>query len=403
MSEVKPMISLDQALEIVKSQVAGKTVRSETIPVRQGLGRIVIEDQIACLDLPPFNKSAMDGFAVRQDDIRQQYKLIETVPAGKVPAKKLEHGTAIKVMTGAPVPEGAGQVIMVEHTRTAGDTVDVFCQSKETHICLKGEDIRRGDRVLKAPAVLGPLEIANLISAGITTIKAAAKLNIAILTTGDEIVDSPDLLESGKIMNSNGPLLEALCRKYALDVTTNRIIPDEMQTTIEAMRDALNTADIVVLSGGVSAGDFDFAAAAMERIGLQVHFNRLAVKPGKPMTFASSDDKVVFGLPGNPVAVFLMFHLFVLYAARLLCGLHRRPCYVNLPLAADFHRRKADRTAFIPCRLSDEGVLKTFPYHGTAHLHALLESDGFFVVDQDVTEIAAGQRVRFLSIRDNFA
>ena len=134
-----------------------------------------------------------------------------------------------------------------------------------------------------------------------------------------------------------------------------------------------------------------------------MHFNRIAVKPGKPMTFASLKEKVVFGLPGNPVAVFLMFHIFVLYAARLMMGIKTGVRYINLPLAGDFHRRNAERMAFLPCKWTSDGLLEQIEYHGTAHLRALLDCDGFFVVPKDVTEIKSKETVKFLSIKDSFA
>jgi molybdopterin molybdotransferase len=305
-------------------------------------------------------------------------------------------------MTGAPVPEGAGQVIMVEQTRESDGKISIISHSEETHICRKGEDVKRGDLVLKALAVLGPVEIAGLISVGITEIKVTRKVNIAILCTGNEIVDSPDNIVSGKIMNSNGPMLEALCRKYSLDVTVNTIVKDDRDATVSAIKAALSDSDIVVLSGGVSVGDFDYVAEAINLAGLDLHFNRLAVKPGKPMTFASSGKKVAFGLPGNPVAVFLMFHLFVLYAARLIAGLRTKAHYVTLPLAGDFHRRKAGRMAFLPCRLKSDGSLLPVDYHGTAHLLALMDCDGFFTVPIGETDIRAGQEVSFVSIKDGF-
>ena len=402
MPEKGDMILLSEALGIVEQKLADITLPIETVPVRQAYGRIIVEDQTACFDLPAFNKSAMDGYAIPDGDKRQEYRLIETVPAGKTPTKKLEPGTAIKVMTGAPVPEGAGQVIMVEQTRETDGKVSIISHSEETHICRKGEDINRGNLVLKAPAVLGPLEIASLISVGITEIKVTKTVRIAILSTGNEIVDSPENIIPGKIMNSNGPMLEALCRKYSLEVTANTIVKDDRNATVSAIRTALNNSNIVVLSGGVSVGDYDYVAEAINLAGLDLHFNRIAVKPGKPMTFASSNNKAVFGLPGNPVAVFMMFHLFVLYASRVMAGIKSKARYVTLPLANDFRRCKTERMAFLPCNLTSDGSLKPVEYHGTAHLLALRDCDGFFAVPIGETYIHAGQEVSFLSIKDGF-
>ena len=149
-------------------------------------------------------------------------------------------------------------------------------------------------------------------------------------------------------------------------------------------------------------GDFDFAAEAMEQVGAQLHFNRIAVKPGMPMTFATADKKIIFGLPGNPVAVFLMFHLFVLPSANRMAGDKSLLRYCKLPLACDVHRWDAQRMGFLPCRLTCDGTIEPVEYHGTAHLSALLNCDGFFIVPKDVKTIPAGQKAEFISLKGFF-
>ena len=203
-------------------------------------------------------------------------------------------------------------------------------------------------------------------------------------------------------MDSNGPLLDALCHQYGFEVVSQMKIPDQLEATEAALRAGLEQADMLILSGGVSVGQFDFVTKAMDKIGLTIHFKRIAVKPGKPMTFATRDSKVVVGLPGNPVAVFLMFHLFVLTASRLLSGRDTEIPRVSLPLGFDFLRRKADRMGFIPCQLGRDGTLQRIEYHGTAHLMALLDCDGFFMVPKDVTSLSAGQKVDYVLVKGGF-
>ena len=399
MNESKEMILLDEALAVVEQQVSVKGGDCRAVSVRQALGCIVVEDQVSCLDLPPFDKSAMDGYAVLKGDNSNEYRVLETTPAGRVPTKKLIPGTCTKVMTGAVVPRGAGKVIMIEQARQNADKITVLKHSEVTNICRKGEDLRRGDMILQAPALVGPLEIANLISAGITEIKVAAPVCVSIISTGDEIVEHPDQLTAGKIMNSNAPMLDALCQQHGLEVLSITSIGDKLEDTVEALCDALEVSDIVLLSGGVSVGDFDFVTEAITKVGLKLHFNRLAVKPGKPMTFATAEQKCVFGLPGNPVAVYLMFHLFALYAARLMVGLKQKTGSVRLPLACDFSRRKADRQAYLPCKITGDAMARPIEYHGTAHLAALIDCDGFFIVPQGTTKLSAGQKIDFISIK----
>lgn len=402
MPGVNKMISLEEALTIVDHRIEKTQLPTEMLSVRDAIGRVVAEDQRSTLDIPPFDKSAMDGYAIPAGQDFGRFRILETVAAGDVPRQKLTRGTAIKVMTGAPVPEGTAKVVMIEKTRHSDGHVDILEVDSSQHICRKGEDIRCGDVVLKAGALLGPLEIGNLISVGITKVKVVRPVRIGIISTGNEIVDCPDELAAGKIMNSNGPMLVALCQKYHLEIVSQKIVPDQLDATIAILQETMANADIVVLSGGVSVGQFDYVAEAMKQAGLKIHFDRVCVKPGKPMTFASLDENIVFGLPGNPVAVYLMFHLFVLRAARMLSGCKVELPFVSLPLGFHFRRRKAERTGFLPCRLDRNGTLQEIDYHGTAHLQALLSSDGFFVIPAGQTHIPAGENVEFLCLKGAF-
>ena len=402
MLETNKMISLDRAMDILKSHLKAVTLPIEIVPVQQAIGRVVSQDQLSLFDIPPFDKSAMDGYAVLADDDSSDYRILETVAAGNIPTENLVRGTATKIMTGAPVPEETGRVIMIEKTSEANGRMRVLSPGDAVNICRKGEDIRCGDVVLSAGTVLGPLEIGNLVSVGITHVKTARPVRVGIISTGDEIVDSPDQIAAGKIMNSNGPMLSALCRQYGIEVVNQTLVSDCLDETVAILSEILEKADMVIFSGGVSVGQFDFVTEAIKQAGFTIHFDRLAVKPGKPMTFATSGDKVVMGLPGNPVAVFLMFHLFVLSAARRMAGRKTGIRKIKLPLANDFHRRKADRMAFIPCRLTAEGTLWSVEYHGTAHLQALLTCDGFFIVSKEVTQLSAGQKVDYVRVKGGF-
>lgn len=398
MSKTNEMVQLADALDIVANHVNALRLSEETVPVGNSLGRIVSGDQLSKLDLPPFNKSAMDGYAIPHGPLSKEYKVLETVNAGSVPTKKLTPTTAMKIMTGAPVPEGTDRVIMVERTTESDGIMQILSDSPNTNFCIKGEDVRIGDTIVTDRTIIGPAEIANLISTGLTNVQVLRPIRIAIISTGDEIVDSPEKIIPGKIMNSNGPMLEALCTKHSLDVASVVNVSDKLEDTVQAIRDGLGIADIVVMSGGVSVGDFDYVAEAISQIGLNLHFNKLAVKPGKPMTFATIDQKVVLALPGNPVAVYLMFHLFVLQTARLMAGQKSMMNSIPLTLATDLKRKRADRMAFLPCKISN-GKIKPVEYHGTAHLRALLGIDGFVTMAQGVTEIAAGSIVEFISFQ----
>ncbi len=396
MNDAAKMIDLDAALRMVDNTLADVKLHGETIPVRDAVGRVLLSDQTSQVDLPPFDKSAMDGYAVLADDERDEYRLLETVAAGEVGTKRLEPGATVKVMTGAAVPPGTGRVIIIEHTEQYGDTVRVLEHSGSTNICWQGEDVRRADTVLSAGTILSTVDVANLIACGLTEVKVARQPRMAIISTGNEIVDSPALLEPGKIMNVNAPLLAGLAKEHSLVVVSEQCVPDDREAIAQALHTALDQADIVVISGGVSVGDFDFVIEALADAGLKLHFCRVAVKPGKPMTYASASGKAVFGLPGNPVAVYLTFHLFVLRAVALMTGAEPGMREFTLPLASAFRRRKGERVEYVPCKLIRDGALEPIKYHGSAHLHALTQADGFFIVPLGVTELYTGDTVTFM-------
>lgn len=389
------MIPLDQAFSILDETLEGFRLPGETLPVSAALSRVVIADQKSRLDLPPFNKSAMDGYAVLPGDDRDEYRLIETVPAGKLGTRKLVEGTTVKVMTGAAVPAGAGRVIMQEDTQEHGDKVKVFKHGGPAHICKQAEDVKTGDLILKAGARVGALEIANLVSSGITEVEVSRQPRLSIISTGDEIEDDPGQIRPGKIMNSNGPMLAALAKQHGLPVISQRRLLDDEETTRRGIRAALEEADIVVLSGGVSVGEFDYVLGALDEAGLQVRFSRVAVKPGKPTVFSWSGEKCAFGLPGNPVSGYLMFHLFVLRAAARMTGAQPPVREIRQRLDKDFSRRKLERLEFVPARLTGDGMVAAVEFHGSAHLAAVLSADGFFQAPVGIPTLKAGDDVIF--------
>lgn len=392
------MIALDQAFRIVDETLADVRVGSETVPVRSAVGRVLTSDQVSRLDLPPFDKSAMDGYALLADDVHDEYRLLETVAAGQTPTANLAPGCTVKVMTGAAVPSRTDRVIRIEHAEEHNGIVRIRRRENARNVCHKAEDVRRGQTILTAGTTLGVLEIANLIACGVTEVEVARRVRTVIISTGDELVDSPALLKPGKIMNVNGPLLAELCRECGLVVAGEECLPDEKRATIEGIRAALDRAEVIVLSGGVSAGDFDNVGQALGEAGLNVHFSRVAVKPGAPMTYASGRGKAVFGLPGNPVTAYLMFHLFVLRAVALLTGGRRRVGERILRLGCDFECRKTPRVEYVPCRLTREAVVEAVECHGSAHLAALLKADGFFVVPKETVKLNPGDEVTFVPI-----
>jgi molybdopterin molybdotransferase len=395
MNKTVTMIPIEEAWRILDETIMDIRLETELLPVSMAPGRIVEADQISRLDLPPFDKSAMDGYAILADDDCDEFKLLEVVPAGIIGKEVLVPGTTIKVMTGAAVPGGTDRVVMVENAVENNGKIRFLKTGGSKNICRYGEDVQAGQIVLKAGSKIGPAEIANLVSCGITEVSVYRKLKLAILSTGDEIVNSMYELEPGKIMNSNGPMLEALAVGNGFEVVSSEIVPDSREATITALRNAAGSADIVALSGGVSAGDYDYVIDALNALDFTIHFSRVAVKPGKPVTYASGNGAYVFGLPGNPVSVYLTFHLYLMRAAARLTGSAGFEREIELPLKAEFKRKNAQRRGFYPCIINKNGFLEMAEYHGSAHLGALINTDGFFTVPEGVSLIGTGEKVSF--------
>lgn len=399
MPEASELLPLEDALAAVDAALAGASPEAEMLPVRQALGRVLARPQRSLLDQPPFDKSAMDGFAVLAGDERAEYRLLETVAAGQVAASRLSPGATIKVMTGAPLPAGTGRVIMQEDTEQAGDMVHVTRRQGADNICRRGEDVRAGDVIMPAGRTLNVPDVANLVACGVTEAPVFRRPRLAIICTGDEIVDAPELLAAGKIMNANGPLLAGLAVQSGLAVVCEETVPDEPARVAAAISQTLASADIVALSGGVSVGEFDCAVDAIASAGLPVRFHGVAIKPGKPVMFAGTSGKALFGLPGNPVSVYVTFRLFVQRAAALMAGAAPAPALpLRLPMAAAWRRRKAERAEFVPCRVLPDTTIEALEFHGSAHLLALSHADGLFMAPAGVKELAAGERAGFMPL-----
>lgn len=389
------MISQDEAFTLLDAALSDETLASETLDVALAQTRVLAKDAPSQLDLPSFDKSAMDGFAVLSGDHRDAYRVVGLTRAGDPPASAFSPGEAIKIMTGAPLAAGAGRVIKIEDTQAEGDLIRILRHDGMTHVRKQGEDLARGDRVLKAGTRLGSLEVANLVACGVVQVEVCRRPRVVVLSTGDELVDDPAALGPGKIMDSNGPMLRGLCAAYGIDLAGTGRVPDDPERTRARLDEALSAADLVVLSGGVSMGEFDYVLEALAALGLSIHFSRVAIKPGKPTVFASGRGKAVFALPGNPVSSFVMFHLFVLRAVAHLTGMPVGWRELQLRLAEPFSRRKATRLLYMPCRLTPEGACEPVHNNGSGHLAALLGADGFIQVPEGISELPAGAMVTF--------
>jgi len=304
------MISFEEAYRIVMNHVT--VFPSERVNMMDSLGRILAEDILSDIDIPPFNKSAVDGFAGRMADLDHDLEIIETIPAGKTPEFTISKGKCSRIMTGAMLPEGSDRVIMVEDTQILENGMMRSTKKQESrNICYQGEDIKAGDIVLSMGTLIKPQHIAVLAAAGAVNPKVSKQLHVGILSTGDELVEPDHLPSPSKIRNTNAYQLIAQVSTVGALPQYGGIAADTEISLSAMLSDSLDQNDIVLLTGGVSMGDFDYVPKAMENLDIEILFKSVAIQPGRPIVFGKRGNQFIFGLPGNPVSSFVLFEVLV--------------------------------------------------------------------------------------------
>jgi molybdopterin molybdotransferase len=401
------MISVEEAQSRVLAAV--ELLDTETIDLGDALGRVLREDIAATHDIPSADNSAMDGYAVRAADVANApitLRVIEDLPAGKIARGRVTDGTAMRIMTGALLPDGADSVVQVELTDGGSAEVQIREAVRSgTNVRRRGEDMRAGDVVLRAGTRIGPAEVGVLASAQRRSVSVARRPTIAILATGDELVEAGEPLGAGQVVNSNAWSLAALVAQHGAIPRRLGIVRDDRDATIAALESAL-ACDFVITSGGVSVGAYDFVKNALEALGAETMFWRIAMKPGKPVVLSRLRGRLVFGLPGNPVSSMVSFLLFVAPALRKSLGMTTDllPPAANVRLLAPL-RSKGDRRAYLRVRVgvdeAGELVAQPMTSQGSGVSTSMVGANGLAIVDAGVTSIDAGQFVKTLLIGFN--
>lgn len=304
------MISIEEAQRTILKYIT--PLETEKVPVFQGLSRVASEDHIAPWDIPAADNSAMDGYAFSHAALSgDRLHITGFLPAGEAGLVPVPAGKAIKIMTGAPIPPGCDTVVPIEDTEEDGEWIRLTSTVKAgLHVRKRGEDIRSGNVVIPAGTLLRPQEIGMLSAMGTTALAVYRRTRVAILATGDELLEPGSTPTPGKIINSNSYSLAAQVLDTGGEPVLLGIAPDTLDATCDNIRAGLNT-DFLIISGGISVGDRDFVKVAIERLGGSVAFWKVKVKPGKPLAFALLQGKPIFALPGNPVGAMVSFELFV--------------------------------------------------------------------------------------------
>jgi molybdopterin molybdotransferase len=425
------MLKLEQALDLVL-RTAPRPSAAEQVPLAESTGRVLAEDVASDVDLPPFNKSAMDGYAVRSDDVRKvpaALRIVEEIAAGRTPQRRIGRGECAKIMTGAPVPEGADAVVMVEDTRPAarraGDLVRILrAVRKGQNICPLGEDLRKEETGVAEGTPIRPVEVAILAAMGRSRVKVYRRTKVAFLSTGSEVVQVQHKPAPGQIRDSNSHSVAARLGAMGIRLDCLGIAPDSPQLLRKAIKAGLKR-DVLIISGGVSMGEHDWVPEVLHRLGVEVLFRRLAIKPGSPTLFGlcrktmgratqprnpksrirkpKPEMCMVFGLPGNPVSTLVITELLLVPMVRKMMGCAAaRPLEVAAVSQAPLSH-KGDRLSFVPVHLEcADGEWRATPveYHGSADLVGFARGNAIAAVPEGIPRLEKGARTRVTPLQE---
>jgi len=402
------MIPVEEAQQRVLAEVP--LLGTEQVVFTEALGRVLREDITAPADVPQGDNTAMDGYALRAEDIAgppARLRVIEDLPAGSIATKRVEPGTAIRIMTGALIPEGADTVAHVEITDAGSEFVTVTQSLKRgANLRRRGEDMHAGDLVLRDGTPVGAAEIGVLASVQRSVVRVGRRPRVAIIATGDEIVEVDRPRSLGKVVNSNAWALAAMAREAGALPHMIGIVRDTREATMAAIESALE-ADFIVSTGGVSAGAFDFVKDALDALGAETKFWQVAMKPGKPVVLSRLRGRIYFGLPGNPVSCLVSFLLFVAPALRKAMGQRESlfPPAVQTRLMGPLKSR-GERRNYLRVRVvARDGILVAHPMaaQGSGVSTSMVLANGLAILEAGVTAAAAGDSIATLLLAPPFS
>ncbi len=402
------MISVEEALEILLSNLPERRV--EQVGFQEALGRVLAEDLIATCDVPPFERSSMDGYAVRAADVINspvKLKVVGESRAGGEIAPGIGAGEAVAIMTGAPVPEGADAVEVIEQCEIGDDAREVRILKPvrlRENIASRGSEAKAGAIVLAAGHRVGPAEIAVMATFGYERVKVYGRPRIAIFATGDELVEFYQTPRPGQIRNSNAYCLAAQLRLIGLEPDYLGIVRDDREELRRKMLEGLER-DVLIITGGVSMGEYDFVRDVFRDLELEILFSKVAIKPGKPTVFARRGEKLVFGLPGNPISALITFECFVRPAVGRLCGMTAPELpRMHGELLGDM-RQSPGRTAYMPAWVTwRDGGWKVEPllWKSSADIVGFAGANAAFILPKNRDLLRKGEIVEVMLLPDFF-
>ncbi|MDX8340202.1 molybdopterin molybdotransferase MoeA [Draconibacterium sp. IB214405] len=367
-------------------------ISTEKVLLEDAFNRVLQEDVVADLNMPPFNKSAMDGYACRIEDIANELEVLEVINAGKIASVKIGKNQCVKIMTGAAVPPECDCVFMVEDSEELPEN-KVRCTNPKTkkNICYLGEDYKTGDVLLQKGTLINVPHMAVLAGAGYAEVLVSKRPKVTVIATGSELVPPSETPKPGQIRNSNSSQVISQLRKMNIEIVAELMLVDDYELLTESFNKALQSSDFIVFTGGASVGDFDFIPEILKEQGFKIYWDHTGIKPGNPMTFSERDGKFVFGLSGNPVSSLVQFELIAKPAIYNLMGTNYSPLRIKAPMGFNYQRKKANRLAIIPVIIDNNGAITEIPFHGSAHINALAFANALLEVPLEVSTIQKGE------------
>lgn len=366
----------------------------QEMALHDSLGHVLREDIISATPMPAFNKSAVDGYACRRQDLGNTLQVLEVIQAGKVPEHIITENQCAKIMTGGVVPEGADCVFMIEDAETLdGDRVRCLNQASKQNICYLGEDYQAGEVLLKKGAILRPEHLAVIAGTGKKEIKVARMPSVGVLVTGSELVAFDSTPGEGKIRDTNSIQLMTLLQNLRIDYEYFGIIGDNYEALNAQFQRAIGEHDVVIFTGGAAVGDFDLVPKIIGDNGFEVLWTRTGLKPGNPMSCAVKDGTWVFGLSGNPVSSYIQFNYLVVPVLYRLLGAGYVPLRIKARMQHRYVRKNGDRLGVVPVSINHEGGIEEIPFNGSAHINAIPAADALLEIPAGKTIVEEGEMI----------
>lgn len=393
------MITLANARALIAEEIS--PLAAVSTPLALAAGRVLRQDILAKEDIPGFDRSAMDGYAIVADDPSEKFKVVAEIQPGAPSKRKIGRGECARIFTGAVIPVGASQVLMQENVQVENGFMVPRERTSSSHIRKRGEDARKGDRLLKSGTRLAAGDLALLAGLGITTVKVSPPIRVAHFATGNELVAPGKKLRPGQIRDSNSMLVAELVKDFGGEMVKQERVADDFDLLLKKARALRNSCDLLLMSGGASVGDYDFGKKLLTTLGFKIHFSVINLRPGKPLVFATRGKQTVFVIPGNPVSHLVTLQVAVRLAFEKLAGAEGSWPLAKVRLAEAFDHRAAARETFWPARLeikNGELVARALRWQSSGDVTGLAGVNALLQLDANTEVPKAGENISVLML-----